>query len=191
MQKLKDGSYPLVVAETVNSIAGFAHANTTKLLRTRMTLRNRWTEGSLKFYKANPKDDIKKINAITGSFSPYLPLQETGGKRLPKKGSKVPWPTLAARSGGKAERPVMRKYQSGTLGEGQFIGALSGGGRGVFERKTRGKKVTVKLIRSLTQSSIPVKATHWHTDGIKPYLKQGLIEEEFVRQAKIHLSGEG
>jgi hypothetical protein len=125
LQRMAAEVYPQAIADTLNQVAGFAHYATAKNIRSRFTLRNRYTEGSLRFYKASPKAKIEKINAVTGSFSEYMVAQDAGGERRPKRGSRAPVVTLAAR-GGNPAKVVRKKYHAGQLGPGQFVGQPSG-----------------------------------------------------------------
>jgi hypothetical protein len=187
LQRMAAEVYPQAIADTLNQVAGFAHYATAKNIRSRFTLRNRYTEGSLRFYKASPKAKIEKINAVTGSFSEYMVAQDAGGERRPKRGSRAPVVTLAAR-GGNPAKVVRKKYHAGQLGPGQFVGQPSGQPLGVWERYQRGKTKHVRLIRSLAMATVPIKARRWHRDGVEAYAKQSVIEAEFVRQAKAALA---
>lgn len=190
LEALGEDVLPRVIAEAVNQVAGFAHYATAKNIRSRFTLRNAYTERSLRFYKASPKAKIEKINAVTGSISEYMVAQDLGGERRPKLGRRAPVVTLAAR-GGNPAKVVRKKYHAGQLGPGQFVGQPSGQPLGVWERYRRGKTKHVRLIRSLARATVPIKARRWHRDGIEAYAKQSVIEAEFVRQAKAALASAG
>jgi hypothetical protein len=148
-----------------------------------MVLRNAYTERSIRYYKANPKADATKINAVTGSVQPYMALQEKGGYRRPKRGRKAPVATLVAR-GGSSTRTVRKKYAAGQLGEKQFVGKPRGWNRpvGVWERRNRNKRI--KMIRNLEAERVPVDATRWHTDAIAKYSSRKVMTDEFLREAR-------
>ena len=186
LERLAAGTYPRVIADTINTVAGFAHVQSVRNVRDRMTLRNAYTERSIRFYKANPKTDATKINAITGSVQPYMATQETGGYRRPKRGRKVPVATLRAR-GGSPTSVVRKKYHAGQLGEKQFIGKPRGGNRpsGVWERTNRNKRL--KMIRNLEAERVQIDATNWHTDAMKKYSTRKMMTDEFLRQARSEL----
>lgn len=187
LKKLGADVYPQVIADTLNQVAGFAHYASQKNLRQKFILRNRYIENGLKFWKANPKKNIEKINAVTGSITPFMGLQEEGGTRKPKKGKSLAIPTLRARGGNKASR-IKKRYYAGQLSGGLFIGK---GGKtaklGIFERYGK-KKNKIRMIRSLAQKTAKVKATHWHTEAMKHYAKGSVIEKEFIRFSKERLT---
>lgn len=177
---------PRVIAETINTVAGFAHAQSIRNVRNRFVLRNQYTERSLRYYKANPKADISRINAVTGSVQSYMALQETGGYREPKRGSKAPEATLAAR-GGDPRKVVRKKYAAGTLGPNQFVGVPRGGNRqyGVYQRVKNNKFLV--MIRNISKARIPVDPKHWHTDAVGAYAKRDVLTREFIRQAEAEI----
>lgn len=186
LERLAEGTFPRVIADTINTVAGFAHVHSIRNVRDRMTLRNAYTERSIRFYKANSKANAEKINAITGSVQPYMATQETGGYRRPKRGRKVPVATLFAR-GGSSTRVVRKRYHAGTLGEKQFVGKPRGGNRpsGVWERTNRNKRL--KMIRNLEADRVQIDATRWHTDAIAKYSTRKMMTDEFLRQARAAL----
>jgi hypothetical protein len=177
---------PAVVAEAINATATTAHIQSIRNARERMTMRNQYTERSIRYYKANTKTNIAKINAVTGSISDYMDEQEAGGKRYPKQGSKAPIATLAAR-GGSSTRVVRKQYRAGSLGEKQFVGVPRGGNRplGVYER--RNKNTRLIMIRNLSLPYIDIKPTHWHTDAVSA-MNQSRMQEAFIREAERELA---
>ena len=136
MRKLGSEAIQEAVAETINNVASYAHVEQQKTVRRDFTVRTPYTINSFKYYKASPKANINKINAVTGTVSPYLPIQETGGTVRPKSGSHVPIPTLKAR-GGRIQNSIRRKYYAGTSNKNIFVGKPKpkGGSRpaGVWE----------------------------------------------------------
>jgi hypothetical protein len=193
LEKLNAEALPRIVAETINLVAGFAHVASIRNVRQRFVLRTKWTEGSVRYYKANPKKDWKKINAVTGSISPYMDEQDLGGDRKAKGGGLVPVATLAAR-GGSASKRKAKRYHLGQELKGNpklFIGKPRGQGRnagkpvGIYER--RGKK-KIRPIHTMESKSVPIKATRWHRDAVTASAKSGAMKNEFIRQAKAELA---
>lgn len=183
LERMAEGTFPRVIADTINTVAGFAHVQSIRNVRDRMTLRNQYTERSVRFYKANPKTDTSKINAITGSVQPYMATQETGGYRRPKQGRKVPVATLRAR-GGSPSRVVRKRYRAGQLGPNEFVGKPRGGNRpiGVWERTNHNKRL--KMIRNLEAERVQIDATRWHSDAMRKYSSRKTMTDEFLRQAR-------
>jgi hypothetical protein len=184
LQQLGKDVMPRVVAETLNTVAGFAHVQTQRNLRSKFTLRNKYTERSIKFYQARERSKWEQINAITGSISPYMDMQDTGGTKRPKQGSKVPMARLVARGNNKSG-VVRKKYKAGSLGPNQFVGAPRGSGNrppGVWERHRKNKRL--RMIRSLENETIDIKPTRWHRDGVAAWAKMSVINNEFAKNAR-------
>jgi len=188
LEALGKDLFPKVIAETLNVVAGFAHAQSIKNSRSRFVNRNQYTERSIRYYKASPKGNWTRINAVTGSISPYMDLQDTGGVKRPKRGRRVPIATLAAR-GGKAASVVRKRYKAGSLGPNQFVKIPKGGAKpmGVYERYARNKRL--KMIRNLEDESVRIVGKRWHTDAVSAYAKRSVVEAEFARQAKRYIKG--
>jgi len=177
---------PAAIAEAVNQVAGFAHVQQQRNVKATFIVRSPFTLGSFKFWKASPKKNIAKINAVTGSVSPYLPVHEAGGKIAAKR-TYVPIPTLAAR-GGNIQSKIKPRYYAGKLGPNQFVGAprglVKGKARpfGVYARTARNKHLT--MIRNITSTSIDIKRTNWHTEAVGRYAKREVLTDAFIRQAQ-------
>jgi hypothetical protein len=179
---------PRVVAETINSVASFAHADSIRNVRSRFTLRNAYTERSIKYYKATPKSDWRKINAVSGSISDYMDEQETGGERRPKKGSKAPVAAKTAR-GGDYNKVVRKQYKAGTdLGPKQFIGTPRGRldrPFGVYQRNSRNRYLV--MIRNISRAQVEIEGKHWHRDAVEFRYRREVLTREFIRQAELEL----
>ena len=199
MRRISDTELPEAIAAGINRIAGGAAAAQRANLRRDFILRNQYTERSLVYYKANPKKDIARINAIVGSKQPYLALQETGGTRRPVQGGKVPVPTMKAR-GGNWRSPILRRYamKPGALASKVFIlrpGAGTTGSKrratayhlqaaAIFKRE-RGRLVKIRL---LNEPSYRLKPRHWHTEAVARYARPGFAEAAFIAEAKRRLA---
>ena len=178
---------PRVVAETINIVAGFAHAESVRNIRKRFVNRNAYTERSARYYQAKPRKNWMEINAISGSISDYMDEQDAGGFRLPKQGSRAPVATLAAR-GGSSTKTVRKQYQAGSLGKNQFVGTPRGGNRpyGVYARNR--KNTQLVMIRNISRTKVKIEGKHWHTDAVEFRYRREVLTAEFVRQAKIELA---
>jgi hypothetical protein len=175
---------PRVIAETINVVAGFAHVQSIRNVRSRFVNRNRYTENSVRFYKANPKAKIWKINAISGSISDYMDEQDSGGERVPKQGGKVPVATLAAR-GGDPKRVVRKANKAGQLGPNQFIGTPRGSlsrPHGVYQRNKKNKYLV--MIRNISRVRVEIEGRHWHRDAVEFRYRREVLTGEFIRQAE-------
>jgi hypothetical protein len=183
LERLGADVMPRVVAETINTVASFAHVQSIRNVRQGFTLRNQYTERSIRYYKANARSNWRSINAVTGSISSYMGLHDAGGRRMPKQGSRVPMPTAYAR-GGSTRGVVRKRFRAGQLGSNQFVGKPRGGNRpaGVWERHNKNKRL--RMIRSLENETITIKESKWHRDGVSAYAKQSVINKEFIKQAQ-------
>lgn len=184
LNRLATTEFNKCAAETLTAIAKYGQLKQVKNLKREFTLRNKYTERSIRYWKASPKSQLWKINSVTGSISDYMELQEHGGQKKPKSGSRVPVATLRAR-GGKRTGVIRRKYYSGTLAKNLFIGTPGGRPLGIYERY--GKNHKVKMIKNLEHKIVPIKAKHWHTNALKKYITETYIQNVFVSFAKKRL----
>jgi len=191
MNRVNRELLPKAITETVNTACKGAHTRIVKNLRKDFTLRNTYTERSLKLWqsKYKPGRSIDRINATTGSISPYLPLQETGGVVRAKK-SKIPVPTLAGRRG-KWRRPIppsLRMNRMGQIGGPSskfFFMTGAGGKKGIFYRKSKKKVVKV---RDISRRSYRVKGTRWHSKAVAHFAKASTFARIFVHHARRQLA---
>jgi hypothetical protein len=182
MERMAADALPRAIAGALTQAAVSATTRSKRNVRETMTLRNQYTERSVRYYKASPKKQIRQINSVTGSVSPYMGLQDSGGYRLPKRGRAAPVATLSAR-GGNRTAVVRKRYRAGTLGPGQFIGQPQGGRPvGVYERFQKNRRL--RMIRNLSEEKVVVHPTHWHRDAVQRYGRRDYIEAAFVREAK-------
>jgi hypothetical protein len=219
MQALKaisDTELPEAIAAGINRIASGSALGQKMNLRNDFILRNQYTERSLVYYKANPKKDINRINAIVGSKQEYLALQEEGGTRKPKQGSRVPVPTIAAR-GGNWRAPIQRRFtiRKGTkVGQGSKFFILRPGSSpsglntrhvlASFRKTGRGRKNwqyrltspaifkreggQLVKVRLLDQPSYRLRGRHWHLNAVTKYGTSTLLQVAFIAEAKRRLA---
>jgi len=192
MKRMADDIFPKIVAETINTVATFAHVQSARNIKTRFVNRNRYTENSLRYYKANPKAKIEKINAVTGSISDYMDEQDLGGVHKPKQGGKVAMATLYAR-GGSSTSVKRKKFKLGqnTAGTKFFVGTPRGSNKpvGIYERTNRNKKI--RMTHNLEKSSVQIKATSWHRDAVKDRATRSAYETAFIQASKTALKDLG
>lgn len=178
--------FPKIVAETINTVATFAHVQSIRNIQRRFVNRTKYTQNSVRYYKANPKDKIEKINAVTGSISPYMDEQDLGGVRKPKQGSKAPVTTLYARGGNSSKKKYSRyKLGQDLIGTRFFVGKPKGGGKptGIYERTNKNKKI--RMTHNLEESSVQIKATSWHRDAVKDRSTRSAYETAFINAAQL------
>jgi|GEM_PF-5321389 len=170
------GVYQKASAAALNAVAKQVDASQRENLRKAFTLRNRYTEGSLKVFSANEKKDISSQNAVAGSFSPYLPLHDSGGLHSRPSGA-VALPTLSAR-GNSPARVVKKAYRLDSM-SGTFIRRTKAGTQGLFLRT--GKKLV--MVRRLVHS-IRIKKTEWHSAAVRKWGRQDVLEKVFRKKAE-------
>lgn len=178
--------FPKIVAETINTVATFAHVQSIRNIQTRFVNRTKYTQNSVRYYKANPKDKIEKINAVTGSISPYMDEQDLGGVRKPKQGSKAPVTTLYARGGNSSKKKYARyKLGQDLTGTRFFIGKPKGGKKpnGIYERTNKNKKI--RMTHNLEESTVQIRATSWHRDAVKDRATRSAYETAFINSAQL------
>ncbi len=175
----------------MNRACNASHSRSIRNIKSDLILRNQYTERSMILWKSKykPGRSIDRISATTGSKSPYLPLQETGGVVRAKK-SKIPVPTLAGRRG-KWRKPIppsLRMNRMGAIGtEGSkfFFMKSPGGKKGIFYRKSKKKIVKV---RDISRRSYRIKATRWHSEAVKKFGNKRIMGQLFVQEAKRQLA---
>lgn len=183
LERIGSDLFPQTISETINVVAREAHDDSSRNLQSRFTLRNSFTQRSLRFYASKPKSNWTAINAISGSISPYIALHDAGGDLRPKRGRVVAQPTLYARGGSRARTKRRRFYLGQELDKRKmYVGVPRGTNRprGIYERKGRG----LKLVHSLIHSTIRIEGRHWHTDAVQRKYTKARMTAEFVTRAE-------
>lgn len=187
LRLLSSTEFSAATAATINRIATAANGGQRLNIQREFKLRNKFTLGSLMMFKASPKKDADKIDALVGSKSPYLPEQETGGMpRTRRNKPAVSMPTKKAR-GGNWGKPVGARFRMDKI---RSIGHRGSGGRmtpkgtpffflegGRLKNKTMFERRGRRLIRVrvITHGPIKLKATHWHTEAMAKFGKPSLM----------------
>ena len=187
MNRVNKELLPQAIGATVNTACKGAHGRGLKTLQKDFTLRNKYTERSLKLYqnKYKPGRSIDRINAVTGSISPYLPIQETGGT-IRAKNERLPIPTLAGRRG-RWDRPIPpslrmnRMGEIGTEGSKFFFMSSRGGKKGIFYRRTKKK---IEKVRDISKRFIRIKPTRWHSKAVEYFSSREFFTRAFIHHAK-------
>lgn len=183
LKRMSKEAFPKAVAATLTTLGRAAHNRSIRNIKQKMIVRNQYTERSMKFYKASPLKSFDRMNAVTGSISPYLPIQDTGGT-VRGKGGRVPIPSNALR--GPDRRKVIparfRMRRLGRLGApGSKFFVTGGSGReAIYYRKN---KTTAVRLRTLKRS-YRVPARRWHTDAVRAFSSRSLFEAAFNREAR-------
>jgi hypothetical protein len=200
MRLLGNDLLPQVVAETLNETADAVTKRSLRYLNRRLTVRTKFTTNSLKRTGARPFHalnkargrNVQRMFSRSGSISPYLGIQDAGGKQKPKRGSRVPIPTLSARTGKNLSKSIASRYNLGRMGDisrdGRFfIGTPKGnqGPLGLYERYQGNRKI--RMIRNLASQEVTVPASRWFSDASDELGSQRFIRARFQRNARRRL----
>ena len=188
MNRVNKELLPKAIVATVNRAGQAAHSRSIRNIKNMFTVRNPYTEGSMKFWPAKYRlgRSIDRINAITGSKSPYLPLQETGGVVRARR-QRIPIPTTAARRGktkAGVVAPAYRMSKIGQIGRGSKFFYMRTRKPGIFTR--RGKRLI--MIRDLSLRSYRLERRPWHSEAVKKYGNKRVMGQVFVMEAKRQLA---
>lgn len=190
LEKLNKRGVPYAMRDTVNRAAFETRKRGISNLQDGMTLRNRWTVGSVRVNKARSLDP-RRMEAETGSLEKYLYTQEFGGTKIKrgKEGVAIPTGYSAGQQGQKPRTRLPRgknklraiqlnnkrikaknrrqrnflAIKQAAEGGNKFIFMDLGRTQGLF-RVTGGKrKPRVKMVYDLSRQSVKIPARPWLT----------------------------
>lgn len=179
------GAMQEVTAATLTETAQAVTRRSERNVRREMIVRAAYTTKSLITYKASAAKPIARQNAISGTKSDYLPIQDKGGVIHARK-ARIAVPTNAVRGADRKKR-VPTRYRIGNM-KGAFVLRPAAGTLerpGIFVR--RGRRLV--KVRDLGSSSYKLKATLWHSEAVKKYGTYQYEAGVFRRQAQRRLSG--
>lgn len=171
---------PYATKQTVNSLAFRARREWQQRIGEAFTLRNKFTQGSIRVQQARGLD-ISRQFSVVGSVSDYLGTQERGGTVGASQGAKgkavphdsarvggsharlVRAPNKAARirlharrSGSQRDQNAARIRKARTSGSG-FALIEKGSKRGIFFVGRGSGKSTFRLVHSLTKKRVRIR----------------------------------
>lgn len=183
LKKIENG-IERAAAGALNAVSGAAASGQAANVRRTMIVRGKYTERSLVHYKASASKPLAKQNAIVGTKSPYLPVQDSGGTVKARK-RMIAVPTNVVRGKDRKKR-VPSRYRIDKMAGAFVLRPSSKGGRlkrpGLFIRQ--GKKGKLVKVRDLGSSSYTLKARNWHTEAIKKFGTYPMMSAAFRREAK-------
>lgn len=142
--------------------------------------------------KYTVKMDLNRINAVSGTVSPYMPLQESGGTQKPKIGAKfIPMPTTKGR-GGNLRKVIPTRFRLGPnkpeFGKGSPFFALPSG---IYYRAGKPSKGgglgPLIMIRTLGESTQVVKKNQWHESAMKQWGTPENMQKAYIQAAEREL----
>ena len=128
--RLYKAAIPYADVDAKNRIARDLKNNWQGEMRSKFTLRNTFTERSLRVVKASMQNPV----ATVGSISPYLDKQEDGGQIRSKGRWGKPVPTAAARIGEDPSRLISSPYKLKNVRLPKRAHRARRGGRGAANR---------------------------------------------------------
>lgn len=195
LRKLGKEELPKVAAAVVTRLAVAGQGAQARALGRDFTLRNKWTLGSLRTWKAKPMANIDRINAVTGTVSPYLDEQEVGGTETNKDGTPTrTTPSLTSR-GRNWQKPISARFRWSALRNSKnntFV-LKPRSGAAVLSRKRQASRRairqaiivqrtgvrTLKKLRVVNRSDVHLKATHWHERAMDRLTRPELFQAAF------------
>lgn len=194
LRRLSSEEFSKATASAINTVAFAANEEQKTSVSTKFINRNKYTAGSMMMFKASPKKDANKIDALVGSKSPYLPEQETGGTVKTRRGRPaISMPTKKARRGN-WNKPISPKLRMDKI---RNIGRRSGGGKmlpkgtpyfwlsgGQLKNTTLFERRGFKLIRIriVTRGPIKLNPTHWHTEAMAKHGNAANMSTEWGKE---------
>ncbi len=192
LKKFKNSDVPLAIAMTLTYVADEHQKEVKKTMLNLFTLRNKFTEKSLRKWKARPKRNIKRINSFSGSISPYIAVQDKGGIVRGKR-RKYPAPTKRGRTSRSLLKPRAYRYRLSKVGKIQtgesrqpgkmfYLRTRRADRRGFFIRT---KRAGLKKIYYVAKSSVRVRGTRfWQRANKKIAARSRTIQNRFNRAAR-------
>ena len=190
-----DKANVIAVRNTLNTQVALSRKNYVRNMESEFTTRNTFTRRSIQFDKAD-QNSIFLMEARVGSKADYMALQEEGGTKRPKKGTRLAIGERPARGGSSASAIMrsnyLRRMKNSTMVRGSFkksyrsrkaraVARMAVGfktkkflkkGDGIYvvrSFRARNGKVRVRMSRlySLTQTSVRIKPTNLLEKSIK------------------------
>lgn len=136
---------PFAARNAVNDTGVILKKNSFEHVRKEMTLRNRWTQNSLKLFKAKSLTIDKQV-ARFGSLQDYMFDQEYGGTRTTRRSSSIPIPTgdATGESGNRGRLQKLAKGKNKLLN----IQLLKTRGKRLKTRRQRNAATVAQAIRT-------------------------------------------
>lgn len=106
LMRVSNTAIPRATAETLNEAASVTMRLSKNRINRQFTLRNKWTEGSIKTIKTRERS-IPRQKAVVGSLQDYMADQEYGSVKRKEGVEGVPIPT--GYSSGEGKTPTPRK----------------------------------------------------------------------------------
>lgn len=185
LERFASKAYPHAMRNALNGCAFELRKGWQSEIRQTFTLRNRFTERSIRVEKASGID-VRGMKAVTGSVAPFMGDQEVGASvRGRSRHKAIPSPIAGGGSGaGKRPRLVAGRYKLSAvmvasqpmakygrrrqnavslaiaIRKGERFALLNrtkGKGRGIFEVKGLKRKAKTRLIWNVSKGSVKVK----------------------------------
>ena len=190
MDKLLGEYAPLAISETLTEIAQDVQFRSIVNMKGMFLKVGKYSANSLRTWKASPMRNIARIRAVTGSISPYLDLQDSGGTARPQQGKLMPTPSKASR-GGSLANPILPRFRVSKMGDLKNRSAdnkffLLGSGQKnrpwlIVRRYAKGRLV---WLRALDRTEVRLKPHAWHRKAVQQKATQKAMMGLFLRNMK-------
>lgn len=194
LDKIENG-IQRATAGTLNRVSAKAHERQTVNVGKDMIVRTPYTIKSLKRYPASESKPIQRQNAIVGTVSPYLPIQDKGGT-IKARRKAIAVPTNSVRGKDRRKR-VAPRYRIDQMGDKAFILRPNTSGA---QRMRKGRPVPYRLarpalflrtskhklvkVRDLSQGAYRIKGRKWHSDAVKSVGTYAEFRKAYIEESR-------
>ena len=182
-----EGAMQRVTAATLTETAQAVTTRAERNIKCEMIVRTAYTTKSLRTYKASPSRPIARQDAVSGTVSEYLPIQDEGGTIKARK-RRIAVPTNAVRGVNRRKR-IPSRYRIDTMGSRAFILRPASPVK-VLRRPAlflRTSKRRIVKVRDLGARDYRLKARRWHSEAVERYGNWDYMSRVFARQARRYL----
>lgn len=209
--RFKSKALPFAVRETINEIAFEAQRTWKQILPTKMKLRNKYTQQSIRVEKAKNLN-IQTMQSRVGSIADYMDEQEFGGVEAKKKKHGVPIPAAApgrrknrgkvakakqfkainilpSVQGSRSRKIVVAMAMAKKRGGPSFAFLkVKPGRKGIFSLDPGSKRSGIRKIWDLSKSSVVTPANPTMSLAVKDAIKRGpgIYREALIKQLRFH-----
>lgn len=213
--RFKKSAFPFASKTVLNNLAYESMKVSKNTIGSKMTLRNKFTQQSVRYEKTNTLD-LSKQESKVGSIAPYMETQEMGGRKnktgkvgvsiatgysagqdgsntrtkLPTNSNKMKNIILNSR----VKNAKSRKQRNFLLikesakNKKKFVYLDLGKTKGIFKLIGGKKNTKIKMIHSLSNKSVTIKKNEWLQPSVNKALdkKATFYKDALIFQLKRH-----
>jgi hypothetical protein len=213
--KFKKSAFPFASKTVLNNLAFESMKVSKNTIGSKMTLRNKFTQQSVRYEKTNTLD-LKKQESKVGSIAPYMETQEIGGRKnktgkvgvsistgysagqegsgtrtkLPTNSNKMKNIILNSRTKNAKSRK-QRNFlliKESAKNNKKFVFLDLGKTKGIFKLIGGKKNTKIKMVHSLSNKSVTIKKNEWLQPSVNKALdkKATFYKDALIFQLKRH-----